>query len=96
MGIPAVAYRRNSDFIFRKIIDETILVPIHQDVNDMDSIYAMNEVASFIWEFLEKPGTYQDMEIALLKEYDAPQELISSDLERFLDELISIGAIRAA
>ena len=46
-------YRKNEDFVYRKIQDETILVPIKDNVGDMGSIYDLNEVAAFIWEHLD-------------------------------------------
>lgn len=90
-----IIYHRSEDFIYRKIVDETVLVPLRQNVNEMDSIYAMNEVASFIWETLEKPATLQELQQALLTAYDTSPEKVAEDLERFLNELVSIGAIKA-
>ncbi len=49
-------YERNPDFIFRKIVDEMVLVPIHQDVADMDCIYTLNSVGASIWEQARPAG----------------------------------------
>ena len=43
-------YNRNEDFVFRRIGDETILVPIKNNVGDMGAIYNLNELGAFIWE----------------------------------------------
>ena len=86
-------FSRNPDFIFRKIVDEYILVPIHRDVADMDCIYTLNPVGAFIWQELEKSSTMEDLKNALLDEYDAEQETIVADLMDFLVEMKSIGAI---
>jgi len=88
------AYERNPDFIFRKIIDEAVLVPVHQDVADMDCIYTLNEVASFIWSKLEQSATQADLLISLLDEYEADPDALAADLERFLGEMTEIGALR--
>ena len=66
-----VHYERNPNYIFRKVVDEFILVPIHQDVADMDAIYTLNDVGAFIWEHLEQPGTQAELQAALLEEYTA-------------------------
>lgn len=89
-----IVYQRNNDYIFRKIVNETILVPIQQDVSDMDGIYAMNDVASTLWDRLENPATSQELAQALLEEYDAPREVIAQDVERFLKDLLNIGALK--
>ena len=87
-------YERNPDFIFRRIVDEAVLVPIHQQVADMECIYTMNPTGAFIWARLEKPAAYDELEAALLDEYDAAPEAIAADLEAFLAEMAAIGAVR--
>ena len=87
-------FSRNSNFVFRKIVDEFILVPIHQDVADLECIYTLNEVGAFIWEQLETPASWTDLTTALNKEYDADPEVLEADLEEFLEEMTSIDAIK--
>lgn len=86
-------FSRNPDFIFRKIVDEYILVPIHRDVADMECIYTLNPVGAFIWQELETPSTMEELKNAMLDEYDAEQEIINADLFDFLEEMASIGAV---
>jgi len=87
-------YERNPEFIFRKIVDETVLVPIHQDVADMDCIYTLNEVGASIWARLERPATRAELRSSLLEEYDADPEALAADLDGFLTEMAAIGAVR--
>jgi hypothetical protein len=89
-----VRYERNPDFIFRKVVDEFILVPIHQDVADMDSIYTLNGVGAFLWGHLDQPRTQADLQAAMLEEYAADPQVLIADLERFLGEMTAIGALR--
>jgi hypothetical protein len=89
-----VHYERNPAYIFRKVVDEFILVPIHQDVADMDCIYTLNGVGAFIWEHLVQPTTQADLQAAMLDEYAADPELLIADLERFLGEMSTIGALQ--
>lgn len=91
-----IVYQRNDDYIYRRIVNETILVPIHQDVSEMEGIYAMNDVASYLWDCLENPATRKELTAALLEEYDASPETIAPDLDRFLDDLLNIGALKVA
>ena len=87
-------YARNPDFIYRKIVDESVLVPFHNNVADMDCIYTLNSLGAFIWEQLTEPATRVQLEQAVLAEYDADPAVVVSDLDRFLAEMISIGAMR--
>ena len=93
MAEQAVSYERNPDYIFREVVDELVLVPIHQNVADMDCIYTMNPVAAFIWERLEMPATQADIHAAMVDEYAADPEVLAADLDDFLREMTAIGAI---
>ncbi len=88
-----MTYQRNPDFIYRKIVEESVLVPLHKDVADMDCIYTLNSVGAFIWEQLEQPATADALQAALLEAYDADPEVLQADLARFVEEMISIGAL---
>jgi len=46
---------RSKNFIFRQIVEEMVLVPIRQNVADLDSIFTLNELGAFIWGKLEVP-----------------------------------------
>lgn len=87
-------YARNPDFIYRKIVDESVLVPFHNNVADMDCIYTLNSLGAFIWEQLTEPATRVQLEQAVLAEYDADPAVVVADLDRFLAEMVSIGAMR--
>jgi hypothetical protein len=87
-------FERNPDYIFRKVVDELILVPIHADVADMDCIYTMNEVAALVWERLDQPATQAELQAAILEEYEADPETVAADLEGFLQEMLGFGAVR--
>jgi hypothetical protein len=89
-----VQYERNPDYIFRRIVDELILVPIHQDVADMDCIYTLNDAGAFLWERLEAPATPADLQAALLDEYAVDPEAAAADLDAFLQEMVALGAVR--
>ncbi len=89
-------FTRNPDFIFRRIIDETILVPVHRDLAEMDCIYTLNELGALLWEKLETPASKIELCKAILDNYDAAEETAAADLDRFLEEMQSIGALLKA
>ncbi len=89
-----IKYTRNPDFIYRKIVDESVLVPFHNNVADMDCIYTLNALGAFIWEQLAEPRTRFDLEQAVLVEYNVEPAVLVADLDRFIAEMVSINAIR--
>jgi len=91
-----MCYTRNPDFIYRKVIEETILVPLNMNVEDMDCIYTLNEIGAFIWEQLETPLSHDQLLQTMLDEFDVAQEVLDADLGTFLGELFEIGALKRA
>jgi hypothetical protein len=86
-------YRRNENFVYRKIQDETILVPIKNNVGDMGSIYNLNEVGAFIWERLDGEKRLLDIENMIVDEFQVSPEQARADLREFVSQLKEIDAI---
>ncbi|MGB5750522.1 MAG: PqqD family protein [Desulfobacterales bacterium] len=89
-------FKKNENFVFRKIEDETILVPIKDNVGDMGSLYNLNEVAAFVWEQINGKKTLQDIKNKLLEKYDVPAEEAGNDLSEYIAHLKEIDAITRA
>jgi hypothetical protein len=86
-------YRRNANFVYRKIENETILVPIKDNVGDMGCIYNLNEVGAFVWEHLDGEKTLDDLKNMLTEEFDVSDQEAEKDLNQFVGDLIDIEAI---
>jgi hypothetical protein len=86
-------YKRNQNFVFRKIDDETILVPIKDNVGDMGSIYNLNEVAALVWENLNGERTLHDVKNILIQEFEVSRLDAEHDLLAFVHQLEEIDAI---
>ena len=54
-------YKRNASMISRKVGNEIVLVPIKQNVGDLQNIYTMNEVGVRIWEIIEEEHTLPEI-----------------------------------
>jgi hypothetical protein len=95
--LPAGArYRRTEEFVARVIAGETVLVPIRRQIGDLESIYTLNEVATFIWERLAQPSTAAEIALALDAAFEGDPAEMRADLMHFLAELVDLGAIRSA
>ncbi len=81
--------------VSRRVADEVILVPIRQNVGDLQSIYTMNEVGARIWELLDSEGAVAEIVSALSMEYEVEQAQAEADVVGFLAQLESIEAINS-
>jgi hypothetical protein len=86
-------FKRNENFVFRKIGDEMILVPIKDNVGDMGYIYNFNELAAFVWENLDGKDRLQDIKNSIVEEFEVSAQQAEEDLCEFVDDLKEIGAI---
>ena len=86
-------YKKNDSFVFRKIEDETLLVPLKDNVGDMGFLYNLNEVGSFIWQRMDSGEPLRDILDKILQEFDVSCEQAQTDLCEFIRDLEEIGAI---
>ena len=89
-------YKRNEDFVFRKIENETILVPIKDNVGDMGSIYNLNEVGAFVWEHLDGKNRLLDIQNIISEEFEVSSKEAKADLCEFVSQLREIDAVLQA
>jgi len=86
-------FRKNENFVFRQIDDETILVPIKDNLGDMGSIYNLNEVGAFVWKHLNGKASLADIKHMILEAFEVSENEASADLSDFLNQLKKIDAI---
>jgi hypothetical protein len=87
-------YKRNENFVYRQIENETILVPIQDNVGDMGSIYNLNPVAAFIWRQLDGEASVRDIRTRVTAEFDVSDGQAETDLNELIKDLIAIEAIQ--
>jgi hypothetical protein len=93
--LPAdIRYQRTHEFVARTIAGETVLVPIRRQIGDLESIYTLNAVATFIWERLTEPATTEQLSQALEATFTGEPAEIRTDLDEFLRELLDLGAVK--
>ena len=86
-------YRKSENLVFRKIADETILVPIKGNVADLRYIYQLDELASFIWEKIDGTREVGDIKKMVMNTYEVSEQQAEKDLLDFLGQLEEIGSI---
>lgn len=89
-------YNKNSSMVARRVANEVVLVPVRQNVADLQRIYTTNEVGARIWELIDSGKTVADIILTISSEYEVEQKQAEADVIEFLDHLESVGAIDSA
>ncbi|MCL4474761.1 MAG: PqqD family protein [Nitrospirae bacterium] len=85
---------KDQSMVFRKIEDDTILVPIRSNVGDLDNIYVLNEVGARIWELIDGKRSLDEIAATVCSEYEITPKEAEKDITEFLKGLESVGAVR--
>ena len=86
-------YQKNQNFVFRQIDDETLLVPIKDNVGDLGSIYNLNPVAAFVWQHLDGKRKLNDIKDLMTDRFEVSKADAEKDLTEFVGELEKIDAV---
>ena len=87
---------RDPAFVSRQIAGETILVPIRQNMGDLESVYSLNEVGTHVWDRLDGTHTLGEILDSLVAEFEVARDEAERDLLDFLIQLRAIRAVRPA
>ncbi|MDR3598907.1 MAG: lasso peptide biosynthesis PqqD family chaperone [Desulfosporosinus sp.] len=55
--------------------------------------YAFDEISTIIWDAIDKPVTFQDLVLNLLRKFDVSKEECEKDVSEFLNGLLEKGLI---
>jgi len=83
-------------FVTRQIAGETIIVPVRDNVADLDAIYTLNEVGSRIWQLIDGPTPVEQIARHISEEFDVSASQAAEETSAFLTELHTIGLIQFA
>jgi hypothetical protein len=56
--------------VTRKTGNEYVLVPISNNIADMNSVYTLNETGAFIWELIDGKRDIETIIAEMVKEYE--------------------------
>ena len=86
-------YTHDPNIVDRNIAGEVILVPIRNNVGDLESIYTLNETAARIWELLDGVRTLGEVRDAMVAEYEVGAGEAEADLLEVVGQLVEAEAI---
>lgn len=77
----------SQNIVTRKTGNEYVLVPVTDNVADMDSVYTLNETGAFIWEQIDGKKNLKEIIEAIVVEYDISKAEAQDDVLEFIDDL---------
>jgi hypothetical protein len=88
-------FLRSPRVVGRQIADEFLLVPLAGRGADLDSIYNLSRVGTFIWQSLDGKTDGRGIVSSLTERFDVDGERAAADYLEFVATLLTIGAIEA-
>ena len=86
-------YKQDPSIVARQIAGEMILVPIRQNVGDLESIYLLNETALFAWQQLDGSINLGEIRDRIIQEFDVDGLQAGHDLLELISDLEQAGAV---
>ncbi len=81
----------NNNFMLKKVADEYMIIPTSDKNVNFSRIFNTNETGAFIFNNLKDNKSIEEILELLIKEYNAPKEVLEKDLYEFIDELKKRG-----
>jgi hypothetical protein len=78
---------QSPSIVTRKTGNEYVLVPVANNIADMNSVYTLNETGAFLWELIDGNKTVKDLIDAMISEYDVSKETATADVFLFIQDL---------
>ena len=86
-------YKRADDVICRQVGHESILVPISNNVGNLDYIFTLSPVAGRIWELLDGSRTVDQIVATICDEYDVTPEQAAADMAELVSNLAEVSLV---
>jgi hypothetical protein len=87
-------YCHDPNIVDREIAGEVILVPIRDNVGDLESIYTLNETAARIWALLDGERTLAEVRDTIVAEFEVEPADAEADLLELVGQLAAADAVR--
>ena len=73
--------------VSRKTENEYVLVPIANNIADMNSVYTLNDTGAFIWEHINGINSVEEIINEVTREYEIDYKTASDDVLSFIDNM---------
>lgn len=86
-------FRRSEEVVCRTVGLESILVPIRNNVGNLDFVYTLSPVAARIWSLLDGVRTADEIAEAITAEYDVDRDTVLADLAELVSDLAGVSLL---
>jgi hypothetical protein len=93
MEISRKCFTKKSDLVTRSITGETIIVPVHGHVGDLDSIYTLNEVGSAVWGLFDGETSISQIIDIISDDYEVTRAETERDIVELIGSMEEAGLI---
>jgi hypothetical protein len=73
--------------VTRRTGDEYVLVPVANNIADMNSVYTLNETGAFIWDLIDGNRTVEEIVNMVVEEYDTDKGTAMADVSDFVESM---------
>ncbi len=84
---------KSPGLVSRNILEERLLVPIRGRLADLQCLYSLGGVGPFVWDRIDGERSLGRILAELVERYEAPEELLASDLLEFVAALEEAGLV---
>ncbi|HRR17132.1 MAG TPA: PqqD family protein [Bacteroidales bacterium] len=78
---------RSPSVVTRKTGNEYIIVPVTDNIADMDSIFTLNETGAFIWEQIDGEKSVEEIIRLVVDEFEIDRDTATKDVLGFLSTM---------
>lgn len=87
--------RIRDGFVLREVAGTFVIISTGSENLDFKGVITVNEVGALIWKGVEAGKSKDEILEKILSEYDVQKEIASTDMDEFLEQLISKNIILA-
>ena len=87
---------KSNNFVTRCVAGETIIVPVTNNVGDLNSIYTLNDLGTRIWDLIDDQSNVKQIIEAIVEEYEVEEEEATKDDNEYNETLEAAGLIRSS
>jgi hypothetical protein len=92
-SLSAASFRPSPDVVFRRVGEEAVLVPLAQNVGNLEWVYTLSAVAARVWQLLDEAHSVADLVAVVCEEYDVEPDVATADVNELLSSLSEAGLI---
>lgn len=80
-------YSHSPSIVTKKTGSEYVLVPVANNIANMNSVYTLNETGAFIWELINGKRNIEEIIERVTEEYNIDHDTAAEDVFSFINDM---------